>query len=417
MTAIAYAALWLFVFALPWEGVIRMGGVSIASRASGALALVVCVLTVFISGRLRRWHGLHFAALAFVLSAGLGLLLGGVSDKLPNKYFTFVQLFAVLWMIWELAKTPRALQGLMLAYVTGAYAAAVATLVLFRHEAGVLRRFAVGGVDPNDLAMTLALAVPMAWYLGSVYEKPWLRLFCRGYLPVGLLALGLTGSRGGMIVAFVALSIIPLSMDKLTPGRLVTALCILMLTGILAAAFVPDVVVHRLATTQNEVESASFGGRFRLWVAGLHAFTYRPLMGYGTGGFIAAIYSQLGAQSLVAHNSFISILVEEGIVGLVLYCIMLYAVVAAVMKLPRRERRFGQVMMAALLLAMSPLTWEDRKPVWFILAVLVGLSQVLTAAPPGRSRGRVPAKPPLMRSPLTRRPVGPVAATPGDGGA
>jgi hypothetical protein len=413
MTFIAYAAVWLFIFVLPWEGVIRIGGVSIVSRASGALALVICVLSVVISGRLRRWHRLHFAALAFVISAGVGLLVTGASGKLPNKYLTFVQLFGVLWMIWELAKTPRALQGLMLAYVSGAYAAGVATFLLFRHQAAELRRFAVGGVDPNDLAMKLALAVPMAWYVGSVSEKPWLRLFCRGYLPVGLLALGLTGSRGGMIVAFVALSIIPLSMDRLTPGRLVTALAILMLTGVLAAAFVPDVVVHRLATTQNEVESASFGGRFKLWAAGLHAFTYKPLMGYGTGGFIGAIYSQLGSQSLVAHNSFISILVEEGIVGLVLYCIMLYAAVAAVMRLPRRERRFGQVLMAALLLAMSPLTWEDCKPVWFILAVLVGLSQVLTATP----AGRFPAGPLRVGAPITRRPVGRVAATPGEGGA
>jgi len=375
MSRLAYGFLWMFIFCVPWEGVIRVGGVSIASRASGALALVVCLLTVVISGRLRRWHRLHFAALAFVFSAGLSILLQGGAQKLPNKYFTFIQLFAMLWMIWELAKTPRALQGLMLAYVCGAYAAAVATLILFRHQADVLRRFAVGGVDPNDLAMTLALAVPMAWYLGSVYEKPWLRLFCRAYLPVGLLALGLTGSRGGMIVAFVALCIIPLSMDRLTPGRLTTALGILMLTGILAAAFVPDVVVHRLATTQNEVESASFGGRFKLWMAGLHAFTFKPLMGYGTGGFIGAIYSQLGDQSLVAHNAFISVLVEEGIIGLILYCSMLYAAVSAVMKLPRRERRFGQVQMAALLLAISPLTWEDHKPVWIILGVVVGLSQ------------------------------------------
>ena len=416
MTSIAYAALWLFVSVLPWEGVIRIGGVSIASRASGALALVICVLTVVMSGRLRRWHGLHFAALAFVLSAGVSLMLRGGSEKLPNKYFTFVQLFAVLWMIWELAKTPRALQGLMLAYVSGAYTAAVATLLLFRHEAAELRRFAVGGVDPNDLAMKLALAVPMAWYLGSVYRKPWLRLFCRAYLPVGLLALGLTGSRGGLIVAFVALCIIPLSMERLTPGRLVSALAILMLTGILAAAFVPDVVVNRLATTQNEVESAHFGGRFRLWVAGLHAFTFKPLMGYGTGGFIPAIYPLLGANSLVAHNSFISVLVEEGIVGLVLYCLMLYAAWAAVMRLPRRERRFGQVLMVAMLLALSPLTWEDVKPVWFILAALVGLSQALQGAGAGRSSDRPRAGPLQVGSPPTRRPVGPVAATPGEGG-
>src|SRR5262249_21797081 len=92
MTGIAYCLLWIFVFCVPWEGVIRIGGVSIASRASGALAVVICVLTVVISGRIRRWHRLHFAALAFVLSAGLSILLQGSAQKLPNKYFTFIQL-------------------------------------------------------------------------------------------------------------------------------------------------------------------------------------------------------------------------------------------------------------------------------------------------------------------------------------
>jgi O-antigen ligase len=179
-----------------------------------------------------------------------------------------------------------------------------------------------------------------------------------------------------MIVAFVALTVVPLSMTKLTPARMAAALATLTLTGVLAAVYVPENVVERLASTQSDVQSLSFGGRFNLWVAGLHAFTFTPLMGYGTGGFIGAIDPQLGDQSLVAHNSFISVLVEEGIIGLILYCTMLYAAVSAVMKLPRRERRFGQILMASLLLAMSPLMWEDRKPVWIILGIVIGLSQV-----------------------------------------
>jgi O-antigen ligase len=332
------------------------------------------MLAVLITGRLRRWNLMHVAALLFILCAGLTLLLRPGNPRVPAKYYTFVQLFAVLWMIWQLAPTRRALYGLMFSYVLGAYAASVATILLYRSQAGLLRRFAVGGVDPNDLAMTLALAVPMAWYLGTVYQRPILRFVSRAYLPVGLLALGLTGSRGGMIVAFVSLAIVPLSMTRLTPGRLATAMATLALTGALAAVYVPDKVVARLATTQNEVESASFGGRFKLWVAGMEAFTQKPLMGYGTGGFVGAIYSKLGDQSLVAHNSYISVLVEEGIIGFLCYAVMLLSVVAAVRKLPNLERRFARVLLGALFLAMSPLTWEDRKPVWLILGVLMGLS-------------------------------------------
>jgi hypothetical protein len=196
MTTIAYAAIWLFCFVIPWEGVIRISGMSIVSRAAGALALGCTLFAVLFSGRLRRWQGFHFAALIFVLAAAAELLILHSSDKLPAKYYTFPQLFLVLWMIWEVARTRGRLLSLLFSYVLGCYLAAFQTMLLYRQSGGTLKRFAAGNVDPNDLAMTMALALPMAWYLAQVYRKPLLRWICRAYLPVGVLALGLTGSRG-----------------------------------------------------------------------------------------------------------------------------------------------------------------------------------------------------------------------------
>jgi O-antigen ligase len=322
-------------------------------------------------------------------------------------------LFAVLWMIWELAPSRSRVHSLMLAYVLGAYVASLDTLRLYRTEGASLRRFAAGGVDPNDLAMALALAVPMAWYLSLNYRKPLLRWLCRGYLPVGLLAIGLTGSRGGMITTVFALLIVPVSMTRLTPGRLATAIAMLALSGALAVAYVPDKVVERLASTQTDVEDLRFGGRFKLWVAGLQAFTQKPMLGYGTSGFIPAIYPILGSKSQVAHNSYLSILVEQGIIGFVFYMWMIIAVWRAVRRLPRYDRRFAFVLLAALALAMSPLTWEDRKPVWFILAAMVGLAYSYvpaTARGAGQSGpGGTAAVVPPWRKPA--RPLQPVNAT------
>jgi O-antigen ligase len=412
MTSFAYAALWLFIFSLPWEGVIRVGGVSVVSRLTGMLALAVALLAVVITGKVRRWHAFHVAALRFVLCAGAELFFFHSGERLPAKYFTYVQLFAVLWMIWELAPSRSRVHALMLAYVFGAYVASLDTLRLYRAEGSSLRRFAAGGVDPNDLAMALALAVPMAWYLSLNYRKPLLRWLCRGYLPVGLLAIALTGSRGGMITTVFALLIVPGSMTKLTPGRLATAIAMLALSGALAVAYVPDKVVERLASTQTDVEDLRFGGRFKLWVAGLQAFTQKPMLGYGTAGFIPAIYPILGSKSQVAHNSYLSILVEQGIVGFVFYMWMILAAWRAVRRLPKWDRRFAFILLASLALAMSPLTWEDRKPVWFILAVMVGLAySYFPAAARGAGLGgpgaRAAAVPPWRRS---ARPLQPVNA-------
>ncbi len=379
MNAIAYGALWLFVFSIPWERILVLPGINVVPIVTGGLALGLTLLTVGLSGRFRRWHLFHVAGLLFWIWAAMDLFFFHRGEKLPNKFFTFGQLLLVVWIMWELATTERRLQQLLLGYVLGAYVAVFDTILIFRREAGALRRFAAGGGDANDLAMILALGIPMAWYLGTTHRRPLVRWICRGYLPVTLVGVGLTGSRGGMIATTVALLILPLSMVKLSPGRLAGAIAILIISGALAVAYTPETLIQRLATTGAEVEGGHLGGRGRLWVAGWNAFSQRPMVGYGTGGFRAAIEPMLGDEAQVAHNSFLSVLVEEGIIGFVFYMTMLGAVVRSVFYLPRLERRFALVQLATMGVAMLPLTWEDRRAVWFILPVILGLSRAYLA--------------------------------------
>ena len=399
MTAIAYAGLWIFVFAVPWEGLVALPGLNIVTRATGALALGLTLLAIVISGRFRRWRVFHIAALVFVIWAGFGVWMLGMPG-IPQKYYTFVQLFLVLWMTWELAPSEKRMRGLFTAYVFGACVPAIGTIALYLREGGALRRFSAGGADANSLGMTLALAVPIAWYLGLTSQRPILRWLCRAYLPLGLFATTLTGSRGAMIALMVSLLVIPLTMS-LSPGRLVAAIGLLGLSGALVVAYVPDKIVERLSTTSASVEDLNLGGRFRLWQAGAHAFAARPVMGYGVGGFIRAITPELGSTALVAHNSFLSVLVEEGLVGLWLYMTMLLSVFFSVLRFPRLERRFGLVLLATLGTAMLPLTWEHQKAVWFIMAALIGMSSMQVTGPGGAVRQ------PLLRrtAPVGRPPV------------
>jgi O-antigen ligase len=403
MTSVAYAGLWIFVFALPWDRLIVLPGLNIVTRVTGAVAFGLTLVVMVTSGRVRRWRAFHTAALLFVIWTGIGVWMLRM-PSIPQKYWTFVQLFLVLWMIWELALSEKRQRGLLVAYVLGCGVPAVGTILLYIREGGALRRFSAGGADANSLGMTLALAVPIAWYLGLTCRRPLWRWLYRAYLPLGIFAIALTGSRGAMIALMVSLLVIPLTMS-LSPGRLAAAIGLLGLSGSLVVAYIPDRVIERLSTTGSSVESLSLGGRFMLWKAGAHAFAGRPLMGYGVGGFKRAITPELGSLALVAHNSFLSVLVEEGLVGLWLYMTMLLSVFFAVLRFPRLERRFGLVLLATLGTAMLPLTWEDQKAAWFIMAALIGMSSLHLSGP---SR--------TVRQPLLRRsvPVGrpPAAARP-----
>jgi O-antigen ligase len=362
------------------------------------LALVLTLFTVVISGQIRRWRAFHVFALLFVIWAGVGVLMVNM-QTIPKKFYTFVQLFLMLCMIWQLASTPRRQLGLLIAYLCGAYVAALVTIALFVQQSG-LRRFAAGGADPNSLAMTLSLGIPIAWYLGMTSPRALVRWIGRGYLPIALLVIGLTGSRGGMITAMTALLIVPLAMTHLSPGRLVSAIVVLGLSAALAVAYIPETALQRLATTSESIQGLSFGGRFQLWQAGLNAFAERPVMGFGPSRFVDAITPQLGSMAKVAHNSFLSVVVEEGLIGLVLFCAMLLTVFYAVLRLPRLERRVALVLFATLFLAMSPLTWEDQKDVWFMMAALIGFSELRV------TRAIDPFEQPVPRSavPVARRP-------------
>ena len=374
MRSLAYAALWLFVFSVPWQNSIIIPGFGVISRLTGMLAVGLTLVAIVVSGRVRRWQALQLTALLFVIWAGGVLWINSDQPTLPQTFWTYPQLFLVLWMVWELAPSRQHQLGLMVAYVLGAQVTAFQTIIELRMHSG-MRRFSTGTADPNDVAMTLALAVPMAWYLGMTSRQPLVRWICRAYLPLGLLALALTGSRGGLLAALVGLLIVPLTMTRLSPGRLATAIALLALSGALAVAYVPQTVFQRFGTTKSSMEDLSLGGRFEIWKAGWHAFTYRPLAGYGAGAFKRAASPWLGGQERVAHNSFLSVLVEQGMIGFLLYLMIFVVVFFAVLTLPPLERRFGLVLLAAVGTAMLPLSWEFSKPVWFILGALHGLSQ------------------------------------------
>jgi O-antigen ligase len=201
-----------------------------------------------------------------------------------------------------------------------------------------------------------------------------------------------------MLATTVALLIIPLSMTRLSPGRLMTAVVMLGAAGVLAVAYVPETLIERLATTGTEVEGGSFGGRGKLWRAGLAVFPEHPVFGHGTGSYKSAITPRLGPAAQVAHNSYLSVLVEQGIVGFLLYMAMFAAVVVSLFRLPRLERRFALVLLGTLAVAMFPLTWEDRRPVWFVLAALIGLAHAHIA-----QRGAAPPPPAPVRPPVVAR--------------
>jgi O-antigen ligase len=411
----AYVCAWLFVFAVPWEDVIVLPGLGTLSKLLGIAAFGVTALRVLLTAKVRRpvsFHWVAFAYLCWVLLSASWAVNTYCSPvfgcSVRNAIDSYLRLFVMVWVLWEATPTRSRLMGLLQAYVFGAYVAAAGTIYNFASGAAVRRtldRFAANGFDPNDLGMLLALAMPIAWYIGSSSSSTILRWVNRGYFLLGSVAILLTGSRGGLLAMLVALSVIPWTMTQVRRSMRIAAVALMFVAGIAAALYVPARSFERLASTESEISQGDMTGRWEIWKAGIAAVPARPLQGYGPAGWEMALSHRLGIKG--PHNTYLAILVDEGLIGLVLFLVLLLIVLKRLLPLPVFERRVTLALLATLATAIMPLAWDTKKALWLILGMLLSCSAVMAPTRrtlPSDAVAKDPAYGPVARRPRRGMP-------------
>lgn len=401
---VAHFFAWLLVFAVPWEDMLVLPGIGTMSKLLGIAALGATVLQVLFSARVRRPISFHWMVAIFLCWVLLSSFWGIAQPlSIQRKINTYLQILVMVWVIWETTSTRARLIGLLQAFVLGAYVGAASTI--YNYATGKATadygRFAADGFDPNDLGSMLALALPMAWYLATTATSGTQRWLNRAYLVVGILAILLTGSRGALLATIAALAVIPWTLNQLRPSMRVAAVVILLGAGAIAVAFVPSLVFQRLSTTGSEISEGTLSGRLAVWESGLRVVPGRPLQGYGPGGWFVAAGSVFG-RIRAPHSTWLSILVEEGIIGVLLFISIFLAMLPRLRVLPTFERRIGLTLLATLIIVITPLGWDTTKALWIILALLAGWSETFRGTRPTTPLRPIHA---VLRQPRAARPA------------
>jgi O-antigen ligase len=123
-----------------------------------------------------------------------------------------------------------------------------------------------------------------------------------------LVAIYLTGSRGGFLATLFMLALYVAIRYKVSPGRLVAG------AGLSALLFIA--APSQLTTMRDQSRSADY--RIEMWAEGIEMATQNPVFGIGRGNFIRY------TSKLIAHNSAIEIMGEMGFVGFTLWVAMIY---------------------------------------------------------------------------------------------
>jgi hypothetical protein len=374
MRRIAWGLLLLFAFAIPWEYSLNLGEpLGNIARIVGLVLLLAAIPAVLQAGRVRTPGPMQWLVLALYLWFCCSYFWTIEPLATLEKMRGYFQEMMIVWLVWEFAESPRDLRALVAAYVAGAWVLAVLTLANFSSVEAIATgqiRFVAEGQDPNDVARFLDLGFPLAALLVNSLPsgRRWPeRLLALGYMPLGLVAVVLTASRGGFLAVVVALAGCGLLLIKShAKGVLAGALALPALAAALWFAL-PHETFERLATIPSQLQSGDLNQRINIWVEGWDAFARSPLVGTGAGSFVSAA----GTNPIdTAHNTPLSILVGGGLIA---FCLAAGVVALAVRAALATRGPLKIALLTALLLwgfASLVDTVEENRTSWLLLGVV-----------------------------------------------
>jgi O-antigen ligase len=365
------------VLFMPWEELVDLGGNMTISRGVGYGALGMGLLAVVTSMRLRP------LPLPLVL---LGLYaawtaLSSVWSLIPEDSLfysrTNLMLFGFTWMVWEFAPDMRQQRAILITYVIGSTGPLLNQMFAFRStDAADLQRVGAFLVNENTLAVNVIVSIAIVFYFSTILPG-WLRSFRPlfwGYMIVAAFASLLTASRGGVVCLAAVIATI-----LVTSGRVSwkTTVLFLLLAG--PAAYVlpkmlPEQVMSRLG---EGTEAHSYQIRLDLWSAGLSALPEAPMQGFGFTMF-RHVSASHGGPDLVAHNTWVSLLVEGGLVGFSLFIGALVTACWGIRGLPRKEQMLCLTMLPAYLPMTLSGSLEFNKVFWLLIGLTVCITRGVT---------------------------------------
>jgi O-antigen ligase len=275
--------------------------------------------------------------------------------------------------------------------------------------------------DHNYFAVYQVVALPPALAIAGLARRATTSAFY--YAVVGVIVLSVVASlsRTGLIVlgsVVVVTLLLPARFFFKRVSHKVTYFVVLGLAGFLVALAGAEPFVKRALTIFREhgVSGARGSGRIDLWRAAWHGFQEHPFVGLGAGNFrgqsadllqttpgVNNIGGNVALTNKYVHNMYLELLTELGIVGLVLFLLVLALTARYLLLTIRRSRASGdptlEKMALALLVTLCGfaisgffLSVELNKPLWIVIGLALALDVMSRRASGRKARATAPPR-------------------------
>jgi O-antigen ligase len=358
----------VLIFVIPWEDSITISTLGSIARLLGLAIAGLWFWTILSEGHFRKFHLFHGLVLVFFLLNIISYIWSPNAERTFERIKTYSQIFLLILIFWELYKKPADIKAGLQAYIFGSFVAIGSTISNYIHGTSSESyevRYSATGVNANDLAFLVLLGLPLAWHLFVTTDNK--KRIQRGiyisYIPISIFTTFLTGSRTSLFAIIPAIIYI-FWPKRANFGRLVQSFIVLVILLLVLWSLMPASIISRLATASSSISSADLGSRVPLWRDAFALFLTHPILGYGSG----TLYTTIGSD---AHNTFISILAETGLIGIILFLAILAVVFNAIVKLPKEYSGLWLATFFVLFIGTNLLSWEFRKATWIFLSFII----------------------------------------------
>ncbi len=281
--------------------------------------------------------------IAFVAWAIITIAFGH-NRRMGYEYFVNYYIVNVVYFFFALylVRSIHDVKNVIWTLIISSSGLCLASLLFAEGEQRIA--IAGGANDPNDLALLAVTCLPMIVYF-MLREKGLKKILLIGSALISVSAIVMTFSRGGFL-GLLAVSFLMLVRRTGFKNHFLkyaaSAIAVILFFSLAPGSFwerIGSITEEMQVDVTDEAQQFS---RKTIWLEGLELFYKDPVAGVGFGAFGDALaYHRLEAGGIpkyqTAHNSYVLVLAETGLVGFGLYM----ALIASSILTFRRIRRSG----------------------------------------------------------------------------
>jgi O-antigen ligase len=271
---------------------------------------------------------LYIGVIFLIISFSAGIVLP-ISYGI-NYPLTYIQLLILIWLTGCLFDSRQKIETFMKFFIAGNFLGIILSLRTYSvvNIGGDINRLAGTVGNANEFGIYLSIAVIMCVYMSITTSRLLIRILYFTLIIPFIATIILSGSRGAILFLVMVIAIQLLRLLKRKAFLLIVIIGAFIGAYLIARSYLPTGFTQRIESIPNDILNSSdtIGLRYKLWQFGLTLWWEKPILGIGPGMFqyyegFSGIYGQ---RALVAHNMYVTLLVENGIIGLFIFIFILF---------------------------------------------------------------------------------------------